>query len=72
MRMPNRITADCPGASTPTVAVIAPVAPFAGVTIDPCEVVAPPALENVVFAGVASLTTTFDTGDVPTFVTVIS
>ena len=53
MRMPNTTTADCPGASVPIVAVIEPAAPFAGVTIDPCDVVAPPALENTVFDGVA-------------------
>ena len=72
IRIPNRITTDAPGAIVPTVAVIAPAAPFAGVTIDPCDVVAPPADEYTVFAGVASLTTTLVTAVVPTFVTVIS
>ena len=40
MRTPKWIVTDCPGASVPTVAVIAPAAPLAGVTIDPCVVVA--------------------------------
>jgi hypothetical protein len=45
MRMPTTIVADWPGASVPTVAVIMPATPLAGVTIDPCVVDAGNALE---------------------------
>src|SRR5512143_4042044 len=72
MRTLNRIVAVAPGASTPRFAVIAPVAPSAGTVIVPCDVNAAAAFDDTVFAGVASLITTDDTGVEPVFVTVIS
>jgi hypothetical protein len=72
MRTPNVITTVSPGASVPTFAEIVPVAPFAGVVIVPTVVDAATAFEYVVFAGVASSTTTLVTRSVPTLVTVIS
>jgi hypothetical protein len=68
----NRIVADAPGASVPRLAVMAPVAPLAGTRTEPCDANAVAALDDVVFAGVASLITTEFTGVVPVFVTVIS
>jgi hypothetical protein len=61
MRTPNTMTADCPGPSVPTVAVMAPAAPPAGVVMLPTVVEAGTAAEYVVPDGVASFTTTFVT-----------
>src|SRR5436190_18891116 len=72
MRTLNRIVADAPGSNVPRFAVIAPVAPSPGATVVPCDEVAEAALDDVVFAGVASLITTEFTSVVPVFVTVIS
>ena len=71
IRIPNTTTADCPGPSDAMVAVTVPAAPLAGVAMTPTVVEAGMAFEYVVFAGVASLTTTLVTVAVPTLVTVI-
>ena len=45
MRSPNTTVADCPGASTPIVAVTVPAAPLAGATTEPTVVEAGTELE---------------------------
>ena len=64
-------TVDCPGVRVPTVALMVPAVPFAGALIVPTVVLAGGMLLYTVNDGVASLTTTLVTLEVPALVAVI-